>query len=148
MSMPMRLMHFRTFARLCEANWSHVRDLDMLAGKCAGSAGLRPDWAALVRSSETLVLVASECQLMVGALAVSHRPGEEAAHLDWLGVAPDARGRGVGSLLLATAIDLMRRGGALRLLAPCPAGNDGLAALLADMGWRADEAGHLVLALH
>lgn len=146
MTMPMRLMHFRTFARLGEANWSHVQALGVLAGKCAGGETARPDWAQLVGKAEGLVLVATECQLLVGAVAVSWRGGEM-AQLEWLGVTPDARGRGVGSLLLASAIDLTRRAGAQRLAACLPEEATPLRALLLDMGYVEQADGALALAL-
>ena len=99
------MIHFETFARLHEASQADVDALcAMSAALPAAADGERPVWPLLVDARGAHVLVATECQLPVGAVVVWHHKDTAEARLSWLGIAPSVRRRGVGSLLLEAAI--------------------------------------------
>lgn len=103
MSMPMK--HFQTFARLHDGMQSDADALWSLSDSLPGGlGGERPVWAALIQAEDAHVLVATECQVVIGAAVIWHHKEAASARLAWLGVVPQARGRGVGQLLLETAI--------------------------------------------
>ena len=60
--------------------------------------------------------------------------------LNDLYVAPEARGRGIGSALLGAAADFGRRIGALRLVLSTEAGNTTAQAVYEELGWKRDTA--------
>ena len=140
------MAHFATFARLHDARPTDVPALRALSdGLPAGRGGERPVWPLLVEAQGAHILVATECQVPVGAVVVWHRKDAAEARLAWLGVAPSARGRGVGSLLLQTAIATAATHRADTMTIRLPAEAAQLAQFLLDAGFVQEKGGGLRL---
>lgn len=128
-----RHAHFATFARL------HRAGPDDLAELRAFSAGfdrdpLSLDWPATLTDTSWAVYLACEGGVLSGAVAGYCDPARVTADLCWVGVAPSARRRGIGRLLLEHLADAMRERG----VADIAAGTDdpALTALMLAAGAR------------
>jgi GNAT superfamily N-acetyltransferase len=128
--------HFETFARLHRASPADLPRLKHFAEKLSAGRGNAPRWARLIDAGDAHVLIATECDVIVGVGVLRHAPSGAVGSLAWLCVAPDARGRGVGTLLLETLIDRARLEGAALLEVRLPAECAGLDKLLYDAGFR------------
>lgn len=135
MAQRQTLAHFETFARLHRA---HNSDLSQIVKFCAR---LSPDadpgeawWRGKLGQDDAYVLIATECQLIVGIAAIEHAPSAPEARVVFLCVAPDARGRGVGQLLLSTLVGRARSEGAAQIRA-FEGGQQGVAIALRRAGF-------------
>lgn len=123
MSQAHSLKPYDTFARLRWANRADAEALSALSGSARGGdfAIENPDqWQQVLDTANLRVLVAVECQILVGACIMRHHPSAALARLSWLAVTPAARGRGIGRLLLETTIDNARAEGAATLQTDTP----------------------------
>jgi len=142
------MQHWQTFARLHDAQPDDIPALTALACRLPAAAnGEWPVWATLIQAADANVLVATECHLVVGAALTWHHKGAQLARLAWLGVAADARGRGVGQLLLETSIARAAVTGATSVGTRLPADADALHALLNEAGFAAAKGGEMHLSL-
>lgn len=138
------MAHFETFARLHEATQADVEALRALSAALPAAAdGERPVWPLLVDARGAHVLVATECQLPVGAVVVWHHKDTAEARLSWLGVAPAVRRRGVGSLLLEAAIATVAAHRAKALTVRLPSDAADLAQFLSEAGFMREKGGTL-----
>lgn len=146
MSIPLK--HFQTFARLHDGGHHDADALWALSnGLPGGLGGERPVWPALIQADDAHVLVATECQLVIGAAVIWHHKDSAAARLAWLGVTYAAQGYGVGQLLLETAIARVGLEGAAVITAHLPPDAAPLHGLLLGSGFIARENGQLRLPL-
>lgn len=146
--MRVPMAHFQTFARLHEALPADAAALRMLADNLpAGAGGERLVWPLLIEAGGAQVLVATECQVPVGAVVVWHRKDAREARLTWLGVALDARRRGVGNLLLETAIATAAAHRADTMTVRLPADAGPLTLFLLDAGFVQEKGGGMRLLL-
>ena len=146
MSMPMK--HFQTFARLHDGGHEDADALWALSDSLPGGlGGERPVWPALIQAEDAHVLVATECQLVIGAAVIWHHRDSAAARLAWLGVASPARGNGVGQLLVETAIARVGLEGAAVITAHLPPEASSLHGLLVGAGFLVRANGQLRLPL-
>jgi ribosomal protein S18 acetylase RimI-like enzyme len=76
--------------------------------------------------------------MVVGAVILRHAGQGSSARLGWLAVVPDARGRGVGQLLLSNAIEAALANGAVELRAMVEPANTPMLALLESFGFLRD----------
>jgi GNAT superfamily N-acetyltransferase len=108
--------HLQTYARLHVAGPNDISALRELSTSLRGD-GRTPDrnWPPDAMRRDSLIVVATECQATVGAVEVIHPADGAVATLAWLGVARWARGRGVGKLLIESAIEHARSEGAAAL---------------------------------
>ncbi|KKB75822.1 hypothetical protein VW35_18810 [Devosia soli] len=144
----------QTFARLRRAQIDDIEELVGLSRHFTGTVpdwqgliGDQPDWQGLIGDPGAYVLVATECQLVVGAALLCHAPMAAEARLAWLIVAPDARGRGVGQLLIDMAIGQARSQGAALVEGHEPIGAHGLAQLYLHFGFAGVGEGRWVFGL-
>lgn len=136
MTMLSPTMHYATFARLHYATNEDLGALCVLSDSLPGAQGSqRPVWTNLIHAKGAHVLVATECQLIVGAIVASLDNRNQVAFLSWLGVTPTARGRGVGRLMIATILDRMAVQGAREISVALPDDDHGLKPLLLDQGF-------------
>jgi GNAT superfamily N-acetyltransferase len=143
------MTHLQTFARLHDARPTDAPALRMLAESLpAGPGGERPVWPLLIEAGGAHILVATECQLPVGAAVIWHRKDAAGARLSWLGVAPSARGRGIGRLLLETAIAAVAAHRAQSLIMRLPPDADQLTRFLLDHGFTREKGGIMRLPLY
>lgn len=145
MTTALALQHLETFARVRNAGAADLPHLIRLETAIAGAQSA--DWAALMANRCVDVIVAVECDVLVGAVAGRHEAMSSIAELSWLGVDRSARRRGVGRLLLEQYVSVVRSQGAaaLRTTTREPA----VHGLLADIGFRPalDNASELELSL-
>lgn len=142
------MAHFQTFARLREAILADAPALRALAATLpAGPGNERPVWSLLTEAGGAHVLVATECQLPVGAVVVWHRKDAVEARLTWLGVTLAARRRGIGSLLLESAIATATTHRAETMTVRLPADAGQLTPFLLDRGFVQEKGGSLRLPL-
>jgi len=142
------MVHFETFARLHQATQMDVAALRALSMILPAAAdGERPVWPLLVDARGAHVLVATECQLPVGAIAVWHHKDTAEARLSWLGVAPAVSRRGIGSLLLEAAIATVAAHRAKVLTVRLSGDAAQLARFLHDAGFVREKGGTLRRAL-
>lgn len=142
------LAHFQTFARLHDARPADAPALRALADSlAAGPGGERPGWPLLMDASGAHVLVATEGELTVGAVVVWHHKDTAQARLSWLGVSHAARGRGVGSLLLESAIAAVAAHRAEAITARLPPEGEPLAQFLLHAGFMREKGSNLRLLL-
>lgn len=107
------IAHFDTFARLRRATRGDLPHIGRFCQQLpAGSSILGAGWDEMLHREDTYMLLATECQLVVGIAALQHAPSAPEARLAFLFVLPDARGRGVGQLLLSSLVDRARSEGA------------------------------------
>lgn len=136
------MVHFETFARLHEATQADVEALCALSATLPAAAdGERPVWPLLFDAHGAHVLVATECQLPVGAVVDSHHKDTAEARLSWLGVAPAVRRRGVGSLVLEAAIATVAAHRARAITVRLPSDAADLAQLLHQTGFVREKGG-------
>lgn len=115
------LAHFDTFARLRYADAADANVLAAFARSIRTRKRLdHAAWRRLLLSEDSVVVLASECDILVGAAILRHPTGAKGARLAWIGVAPDARRRGVGRLLLVTVTEEAQAAGAVELRALVP----------------------------
>lgn len=146
MSVVVSMTHLPTFARLHEARPSDVHALWGLSERLPGGlGGEHPIWQTLLQADDAHVFVATECQLVVGAIVVWHHKGADVARLTWLGVETSARRRGIGRLLLETSIARVGVAGALAATAQVPAEAAELQALLVSIGFASVKGGEFRL---
>jgi len=133
------LSHLDTFARL------HIADTGDIDALTTFSFGIRSrrhldrsSWQRLVLAADAKVLVATECQLIVGVAILRHAHDTGGARLGWLAVTPDAQNRGVGRLLLGATIDEARAEGAVDLRAMVPEDALSIVPLLQSAGFLRD----------
>ena len=148
MSAHASFAHFSTFARLRRAGEADLPLLRALSERACGEGKhTAPDWAALLAGEGSYVLVATECQLIVGVGILAHGYSAAEASLPFLLVSPDARGRGIGHLLLDTLVGRARSEGGAVLHATVPERAEGLARLYADHGFFDLGSGHWAFGL-
>ncbi|WP_173087885.1 GNAT family N-acetyltransferase [Devosia sp. 1635] len=149
MSMLALTARFATFARVHYATDEDVGAPWALSDNLPGErGGQRPIWTTLVRAKGAYVLVATECQLIVGAVVASLNHRNQAVCISWLGVTPAARGRGVGHLLLKTIVDRMVVEGARTVSVALPADHQDLKHLLLGHGFIEVRPGTFRLPIH
>lgn len=133
------LAHFENFARLHRATHADLPSLDAFSGglpKDMSKGNL--DWRRWVSDRYAYILMAQECQIVVGVCVVCHKPSEPLANLSWIGVQSAARGRGLGSMMLGNAIGHVQSEGAAKMVTEGVDEASGLRALLLDNGFVAD----------
>jgi GNAT superfamily N-acetyltransferase len=128
------LAHLSTFARLHRAGPDDLPRLKAMGERLAGKVAL-PDWTGVLADERSYVLVATECGQMVGAGVLRHDYSAAEAQLLWLFVNADARGRGIGQLLVETLIGRARSEGGAVLEVAVPAEAAGLAAFCLRSGF-------------
>ncbi|RYG56397.1 MAG: N-acetyltransferase [Alphaproteobacteria bacterium] len=144
MSLALSMTRLETFARLHEGRPGDAHALWGLSERLPGGlGGEHPIWQTLLQAEDAHVLVATECQLLVGAIVTWHHKGAELARLAWLGVDASARHRGIGRLLLETGI--ARAEIASAVVAHVPVGAADLQALLGKSGFVSVKGGELRL---
>lgn len=99
--------HYSTFARIHAAGPGELAELRSFAATL-GRSELDFDWNAALGDSACDVFIAFEGGLLAGAIAVWCDPARITAELEWIGVAPSARRRGIGRLLIEYAADTAR----------------------------------------
>jgi ribosomal protein S18 acetylase RimI-like enzyme len=148
MSLALSMTRLETFARLHDGRPGDVHALWGLSERLPGGlGGEHPIWQTLLQAEDAHVLVATECQLLVGAVVTWHHKGADVARLAWLGVDASARHRGIGRLLLETSIARAEIVGAGEVVAHVPAGAVDLQGLLAKSGFVSVKGGELRLQL-
>lgn len=148
MSMVASIPRLKTFARLHEARLGDVHGLWSLSERLPGGiGGEHPIWQTLLKAEDAHVLVATECQLVVGAAVIWHHKGTDRARLAWIGVESSARRRGIGRLLLETGIARADLAGATMVTAHAPGDAADLQAFLADSGFLNAKGGEFRLPL-
>lgn len=137
------LAHFENFARLHRATHADLPSLEAFSDclpKDMSKDALC--WQRWVSDRHAYVLMAQECQIVVGVCVVCHKPSTPLAALAWIGVQSAARGRGLGSMMLGNAIGHARSEGAAKMVAEGVDEDSGLHALLLDSGFVADAGTH------
>ncbi|KFL32632.1 hypothetical protein JP75_00265 [Devosia riboflavina] len=148
MSMVTAMARLETFARLHEARLVDVHGLWGLSERLPGGVGgEHPIWQTLLQAEDAHVHVATECQLVVGAVVIWHHKGADVARLAWLGVEASTRRRGIGRLLLETGIARADLAGATVVTAHVPGDAADLQAFLADNGFLSVKGGEFRLPL-
>jgi GNAT superfamily N-acetyltransferase len=105
--------HYETFARLHTAGLSDLVHIQKFRERLPDEAGMGSDWwRKQILGQDRHVLVATECQLVVGIAILEHLPSAADARVRYLCVAPDARRRGIAQLLLQTLVGRARAEGA------------------------------------
>ncbi|MDF2799232.1 MAG: Acetyltransferase domain [Devosia sp.] len=113
MALRRALAHYQTFARLHVASAADGPEIDNFLQRAPSERGLDQEWWRRALAGEGCsVLVATECQLVVGIGVIEHASSAPEAELAYLCVLPDARGRGIGQLLLQTLVGRARSEGA------------------------------------
>lgn len=113
MALRQALAHYETFARLRPAGLSDLSHIRKFRERLPDDVGMDENWwRGKISAPHTYVLIATECQLVVGIGILEHVPSAAAADVSYLCVTPDARRRAVGQLLLATLIGRARSEGA------------------------------------
>ena len=113
MALRRALAHYQTFARLHVASAADGPEIGNFLQRAPSERGLDQEWWRWALAGEGCsVLVATECQLVVGIGVIEHAPSAPEAELAYLCVLPDARGRGIGQLLLQTLVGRGRSEGA------------------------------------
>jgi GNAT superfamily N-acetyltransferase len=96
-----------------------VRGLVTQLGYSPDERGFDETFAQVVRHPEAAVFIAADGARVIGYLALSHRPqirlGGRLATIDELVVVEDRRGYGIGSALLAAAVEHAAGIGCLRI---------------------------------
>ncbi len=107
------MTHLNTFARLHIAGPSDAITLRELAASVHSDGRTEDrDWQSDLTNRDSHTILAMECQVAVGAAKIVHPAGSAIATLVWLGVAHSARRRGVGRLLIESALEHARGQGA------------------------------------
>lgn len=104
--------HYTTFARLHRAGPGEAADLRKFAAGFDHDP-LGADWASALNDESYVVFLALEGATIAGAIAGYCDPARVTAELGWIGVAPSARRRGIGRLLLEHLSDALRARGAV-----------------------------------
>lgn len=113
MALRSSMAHFQTFARLRTASTTDLPSIRQFRDRLTPELGLDDSWwATAVSRNGSYVLFATECQLVVGIGVLEHSPSAPEARIAYLCVTPDARGRGIGQLLLQTLVGRARSEGA------------------------------------
>jgi ribosomal protein S18 acetylase RimI-like enzyme len=113
MSMAQCHAHYSTFARIHRAGRSELAELRSLAASL-GQPEHSFDWSAALVGTH-VVFLAFEGGVLAGAIAGWCDPARVEAELDWIGVVPSARRRGIGRLLVEHLADALRARGAATL---------------------------------
>lgn len=129
------LAHFETFARLHRASIADLRRIEAFSERLGSGAGMDAVWwkEAVCRDS-CYALIATEGQLVVGLGVLEHAASTPEAKLVYLCVLPDARGRGIGQLLVQTLVGRARSEGAAVVRA-CESGQTGIGKALLRSGF-------------
>jgi GNAT superfamily N-acetyltransferase len=137
MSRPQLLAHLQTFARVRSATPDDVPALEKLTSGLRGETDpVTCHWKELLVRPDARVIVALECDLPVGAVVLIHRPAARRASVGWIGVVRSAQRRGIGRLLLETAIAKSESAGSQVLELAVPLGAQPIRALARKVGFR------------
>lgn len=139
------LTHFNNFARVHRATQA---DLPLLTAFSSRFPLLGVFWRQVVSDRHAYVLIATECQIIVGVCIFRHEPSAALAHLSWIGVESASRRRGVGTLLLRNAIGHVQSEGAAVIVAESGGRVPDLRALLVDHGFAAVAQGSDIYSLY
>jgi len=146
MSPAISLLRLQTFARIHEGNSGDAPALWGLSERLPGGiGGEHPIWHTLLQAENAHVLVATECQLIVGAVVTWHQKGAAVARLAWLGVDASVRRRGIGRLLLETSIARAEIAGAGIIAAHVPPQAADMQGLLGSAGFVMGKGGEFRL---
>jgi ribosomal protein S18 acetylase RimI-like enzyme len=136
MSMRHAFAHYLTFARLHAAVPADLIGIKHFSERLPEDARMSDEWwRAEIRRPDCHVLVATECNVVVGVGIIEHLPRAPEATITYLCVSPDARRRGVAQLLADTLVGRGRSEGAA-IVRAADHGQIGLSALYDRSGFK------------